>query len=311
MKYLKLIYGLLSLAAPLAAQQSSIPHTVEGDESLSYDPTYDQYYDYDQGTRSDDRWVLRAEGGYTFGKYAGFDKDYGEAGVFFAPAAFGRWQPFADVRAYLISREKFAFGTGLGLRTWNDSMSRALGANIFYDYQNAHFEPFHRVGFGLETLGSKWDMRLNGYLIVNGDTKSGRLHTFTFPGGFIETCRIKETAFSGVDAEIGISLCRRDALSLYAAGGPYYYRGCNTEAFGGYLRLQMKWMDIIRLEARVGEDNQFHTQYQGSVLLSFPLDALVGRDLSCQMDQHQILTQPVERNPLITTQQCCDRHGNW
>lgn len=311
MNYLKqiLICCVLPIAANLLAQESDetnafLPSFVEdpsicgNDENAIVAPPAEP-------------WTLRIEGGYTVGRFMGFDRNYGEAGVFIAPRTHVEWLPFVDLRGYLIDNGKRAFGVGLGLRSWDDCTNRAWGGNVFYNYQEAKFSAFQRVGLGLESLGEDFDIRVNGYLVINGETKRGKLHTFHYPGDFIETCRIKEWAYSGVDAELGGYLCCGSCFRWYAGAGPYYFRTDCQHIFGGFFRLQLFWRDHLRLEGRVSEDSEFHTQYQGKILVSFPLYSLFTHDVTYEVGKCQILSQPVWRNPMITTQKCCDKTNNW
>lgn len=307
MMYLTLICFLFSIAAPLVCQEPLETGMFVSEDFLQDDAQYDS----NVTAPPIDPWVLRFEGGYTVGKFAGFSKSYGEAGLFVAPRSSGNWLPFADVRGYLIGNGKRAYGVGFGLRRWSDWTIRAFGGNAFYNYQEGRFGAFHRIGLGFESLGDDFDIRVNGYLIVNGDMHKGRIHTFHYLAGFMETCQMKEKAVSGIDAELGGDVWQRSGFSLYCAAGPYYYQANCFRIYGGYLRGELRWWEHLKLIGCISEDNESHTQYQAKIWVSFPLDKLFTRDPSYEFGKHYILTQPVQRNPMISTQQCCNRITNW
>lgn len=259
-----------------------------------------------------DPWLVRITEGYSFGKFMGFKKNYGEIGLFFAPAALGDWQSFAEIRGYQIASHRRAVSVGVGMRLWDVNTSRVLGGNLYYDYQQASFDAFQRIGIGLESLGDRWDFRLNGYVLVNGSVKKGDLHVYHYLGGFMETCQQKQRAFRGLDAEIGYRLFDRGNFSIYSALGPYYYSFKHHEFFGGYIRLQMNWLDNFIVEARVSQDKEFHTQYQGRILIQIPFDALFTYTFDHPAtERQQLLKQPVQRNPQIPTKKSSYYKQNW
>lgn len=255
--------------------------------------------------------AYRFDAGYTFGKYAGFDKNYSEIGVFLAPAVWHNQIAFVDARGYWIQKHKRAYGVGAGTRLWSARSDRAYGVNLFYNYQETHSHHFQKVGLGVESLGEFCDLRANGYAIVNGNVKKGKLHTFDFPGGFIETVQKRQQAFSGADAEVGYHFFRCRGYEIYAAAGGYYYRSCGDHFCGGQARLKLSWRGFLNFEGRYSHDSMYDGQAQARIWLSIPLDTLFSccRHGCCL--KSLIVTQPVVRNPMITTHHCIDERGNW
>lgn len=257
-------------------------------------------------------WMMRIEEGYSIGRWIGFEKNYGEIGLFFAPTALGNWQPFTDLRGFIIENGKCAGSVGLGMRIWNASQHRVLGANLYYDIQQASFDPFQRIGIGIESLGESWDFRMNSYIVIDGTIKKGKYHIYHFLGGFVESCQVKESSFRGADAEIGRNLWRRDEFSFYCALGPYYYRTKCHEIFGGYFRFQLNWMENLIFEGLISQDREFHTQVQGKFLISLPLYHTGSRGLSARTNKpRKLLTQRIQRNRMIATQKYCEYKQNW
>lgn len=258
----------------------------------------------------DQIWISRLEGGYAVGPFMGFKKNYGEIGLFLTPPMWKNWQSITDFRSYWIDKYKWGGSFGQGFRFWNLKSARALGGIVYYDYRPGEHHSFQRMGVSLESLGTIWDFRLNGYLLINGSIKKGHLNVYRFPGGFIETCQIKEKALSSVDASIGCHVWQRKKMLLYSALGPYYLSGKHTHILGGFFSLQFDWAHHLTLEANVSYDNKFHTQFQGKVILSFALYGLLSEYLS-DIGNRQILIQRVQRNPMIITQPRYKYTQNW
>lgn len=281
------------------------------DGSLSYDPKLLEAAQAREECCSRDQWAIIVSESYTFGKFAGFNKNYAELGLFVAPPTFKSLQGFVDLQGYRIGKHRWGGTVGGGVRWWNSSTQRALGANIYYDYREASVNPFHRIGIGLEYLGDCWDFRLNGYIPANGDVQKGSLHTFTYPGGFIETCRRKQYAFSGIDGEVGVPVWCKSCFYVYSALGGYCYRtGCG-KFYGGYLRAEVNLWRYLSVEGRFSYDSRYRAQAQGVVALNVPLYDLWNCGGNQMRDCDLILTQPVYRNPMITTQNCCEYTQNW
>src|SRR5689334_4156318 len=101
----------------------------------------------------------------------GYQQGYTTLEAFFAAdPSHWKFTPFLDARGHVFDNGKWAANAGIGLRTlWAD---RAYGINAYYDYRNT--ERFHsnQVSMGLETLGARWDFRINGYLPIGAKTSS-------------------------------------------------------------------------------------------------------------------------------------------
>jgi hypothetical protein len=257
-------------------------------------------------------WTTIISESYTFGKFAGFNKNYAELDLFIAPPSIKGWQSFADLQGYRIGRHRWGVSIGGGLRWWDACHQSAWGANLYYDYREAAINDFQRLSVGLEYLSKRFDIRFNGYIPITGTVNKGSLHTFTFPGGYIETCRRKQHGFFGFDGEVGIPLGCFKCVSIYNAAGGYYYRtGKNRDQFyGGYYRLGATAWKYLSVEGRFSYDSRYHAQGQGVVALSVPLNDLWNWECS-QSCRCPLLIQPVYRNPMITTQNCCEYTQNW
>jgi hypothetical protein len=257
----------------------------------------------------------RFEVGYSWGKFIDIRREYAEIGLFLPLMLSnenGLW--FGDGRGYRFNDSKWGASGGLGYRTWlQDSI---VGANVYYDWLEGEFSRgFQRIGVGLEWLGSCWDIRVNGYIPIGKNSETGHRRVFDdFIGPFVATCRHKEIAIrEGFDAEIGFPLgCWCDDFTLYAAAGPYYYRRHlrHDNFWGGYARLELGWNSYLFFQVRTSYDRVNHSETQGQVFLRIPFDLLCG---SCGCDNPclRLLSQPVRRNGIIFTKECCVFTKNW
>lgn len=267
----------------------------------------------DTETELEQSLFVRVEGGYAFGEFIGLKHNYGELGLFSALKTNDQRYFISDIRGYLLDNGNWASSLGFGARFQNEDSARIIGANLYYDFRETRFSDFHRVGFGLESLGECFDFRINGYLPVNGNTKKSHNHRFNYGDNFLLSYQQKEYVFKGLDAEVGCYLYRLCNFSLYGAAGPYYYNHKKSdEIFGGQARVELNWKNFVGLRVSVSHDNKFHTQAQGKVMVSFPLSDLFYCGCSNILNSCQNnFIRPVERNNIMFTKHSCDYKWNW
>jgi hypothetical protein len=190
--------------------------------------------------------------------------------------------PFVDLRGHVFDDGRFATNVGLGIRALVGC--RIYGGNVYYDYRHTKQRHYNQIGLGFETLGARWDLRANGYLVV-GPKKSAfyDVHTTstsafdTFQGNYAlvrETRTSKgkvQFAMSGVNAEAAVHILKSENVDLYAAGGPYYYNYSGKQAIGGEVRLGAQIYEYVTVEAVNSYDNRFHNNAQGSIGINIPL----------------------------------------
>ncbi len=236
------------------------------------------------------------------------------------PEAWHRLTPFIDMRGHVFNDGKFASNLGVGVRYLSN---RIYGANIYYDFRQARKGIFNQIAFGLETLGTRWDFRINGYLPV------GRLKTPSFDKRYSFLCKFKEFsgnsilvdeinitrkkiefAMQGADAEVGFHLLNpRDNFDLVAAIGPYYFHGqYGKYAAGGKARLAAQINDYIAFEGNFSYDNLFRAIVQGQVTVSIPFGkkkkvfknrASTSRACDNDIAMSRRLVQPIQRDEII------------
>ncbi|MCE5318051.1 MAG: inverse autotransporter beta domain-containing protein, partial [Parachlamydia sp.] len=230
---------------------------------------------------------------------------YTSLGLFAAPTGWGNgnWKPFLDVRGHVFNNGKTAANLGGGLRYYSSCLNSVFGVNSYYDYREGPLSHYHQVGVGLEILGPCLDLRLNGYFPVGNKDGESHAHKFTFPRGQFATCRQREEALSGFDAEIGKCFnfcfprsCR--SFCFYAAIGPYFYesRSCADDIWGGQMRFIVQ-KNCLNLEVGASYDRQYHTSGYARVEISIPL-----RWPCCEQDccgDCGLIYQPVHRQEMI------------
>ncbi|MBI2742333.1 MAG: inverse autotransporter beta domain-containing protein [Chlamydiales bacterium] len=205
------------------------------------------------------------------GKGIGYKKGYTTIEGFFArDPAKGCITPFLDLRGHVFNDGRLASNAGLGIRSLLGC--RVYGVNAYYDYRKTRRQHYNQVGAGLETLGTRWDFRANGYLPV-GDKKSRQfdLGFEEFSGHEAIISRKFEFAFKEANAEIGWHFWKSKNFDLSLAAGPYYISGAfGTHSWGGKARLLGQITDYVTLEISDSYDRVFHNIFQGEIGIRIP-----------------------------------------
>jgi hypothetical protein len=206
------------------------------------------------------------------GKGIGYNEGYTSLDGFFAWDKMENFVPFFDLRGHIFNDGKMAANAGFGGRYLVHSMARSFGANIYYDYRNATHQRFNQVGAGLESLGTHWDFRINGYFPVGTRTSRFFGASFSsFKGNNLIIQRKKEFDMTGFDAEAGYHINAYKNYPIYAAAGPYYVSGkFGKNAWGGQTRLSMGWKDYIKLQGSFSYDSIFRDIWQGQIAFTVP-----------------------------------------
>lgn len=260
-------------------------------------------------------WVMRFEAAGALGQFIGQNRKYAEIGLFTGPAPCNDFFFFTDLRGYWLANDHHrknhaAASAGLGARMLDRNSQRIWGANVYYDYMEARYGGFNQIGIGLESLGTSFDFRINGYLPLKTSQKSSLDKTF-YPGGFGYLAQEKEFSYKGIDAEVGYHIWENCNFGIYGAIGPYYYHNSGLpKVYGGQFRLELSFLDYLTLEGAFSDDNHYHAQIQGKLTVSIPLDELLS--CFCGKDRcRAFFTQPVKRNGLAFFKRCCNAKWNW
>ncbi len=189
----------------------------------------------------------------------------------------GRHLTFSEAKIFSELDDRLMGGTlTLGHRWFSETGKRLMGGYVSYDYRNTGKTGFNQIGLGLESLGDKLDVRLNGYLPVGQSenrVESELTGAAQFQGNQLQLDRLQrfETALAGLDMEVSGPLMPLGADALRAGLGVYYYRGENVDGFMG-LRgtLRAKPTRNLDLQLGVQHDSQFDTRVTFGIGLTFP-----------------------------------------
>jgi trimeric autotransporter adhesin len=202
-------------------------------------------------------------------KGIGYNQGYTTLEGFFSLYnGWDNWTPFLDVRGHVFNNGNPAINAGLGMRYL--AKNRIWGVNSYYDYRNTKHRHYNQAALGLESLGSIWDFRLNGYLPVGKKQSSKYDLEFRRFEGHTAILRQKyEYALAGFNAETGAHVDCWKSFPLYFAAGPYYLTGKGNSAWGGQARASITIFNYLKLEGNTSYDNLFSWIGQGQVGLNF------------------------------------------
>ena len=259
------------------------------------------------------------------GKGIGYNQGYTTVELFFSPKnGYDSMLIFGDLRGHIFNNGKLAANAGIGMRFL--VKDRICGWNAYYDYRNTKRQHYHQIALGFESLGERWDVRINGYLPVGNkkspffdkttelDISSGSLESNThFEGhfliiggnaGIIKKRKI-EFALKSADAELGFHVTEIKNIDLYIGAGPYYLNGhFDRHAFGGKGRASAKIFQYGLAEASVSYDSIFNSIVQGQIGINIPFGKkpkTPSMNLCSNLGQRWIA--PVQRNEIIPVDQ--------
>jgi hypothetical protein len=261
----------------------------------------------------------------TLGRGIGFNTGYTTFEDFWVwQDAWNDIQPFIDLRAHYFHNAKWAVNAGIGGRYLSEKNQRIFGANIYYDYRHTkhHSNSFNQIGIGFESLGTSWDLRANGYIPLNYSKHQfvgeGKFEKFE-QHQFIISDRI-EFAMAGADAEIGALLGCLRKWDIYAAAGPYYFKGKKNDraAAGGKIRLTALTSDIVKIDLMASYDEVFKGRVNGQLSIALPIGARSTGfrsssqkcNQSCALKHVRMrIMEPVERQEIIVLDRKHQSHG--
>lgn len=205
----------------------------------------------------DDRIAVRS----LMGNGIGFDRGYSSLDLFLSGEVHPYWRLFADMRGHLFDDDRWAANGGIGVRRQGATRNLIAGANLYYDFREAHHARFHQIGGGLELLGSLWGMRLNGYLPLE------RKHCY-YRDSQDKKC---ELSLIGGNLEIDRIVWWSRNLDITAALGGYYLHGeMGKHAGGGQFRVLIHATPYLTFRGQTSYDSLFHWRGSGEIALHVP-----------------------------------------
>lgn len=209
---------------------------------------------------------------------------------------------YADLQGKTARDHAWLGGAGLGYRQVINC-SDILGAYVFVDRNiTADKNRFTVLNPGLESLGTEWDFRVNGYFPM-GSKKTFENSAFAdelgLPGIFFRRHQQFNTLFNfyeeigpGADAEIGYIFPCFHRLAIY--GGGYYYKPEDVQQLkGAEARAELPLSRYATLLVNDTYDNYNHNTFELGVRVSAG-GLTASPPTAC--DVHNRLLDPVARN---------------
>jgi len=253
----------------------------------------------------------RLDVGYSTGQLIGIRQSYSEVGLFGPIYLKDSSVSLVDFRVYRFENSQWGLSSGFSFRN-KVKNGDIVGANLYYDLLQGKFNQiFNRLGLGLEWLGERFDFRFNAYIPLGEQKHTSKKYIYTnYIGDYNAVCRENQLSISkGFEAEIGGRFWCYENFTAYGAIGPYFYSSKrNTSYFGGQARIEVCYNSIISLQIRSSYDSLNRSRTQGRIQISFPLE-IISKKLNglCK----NLFLQPIRRNGVIFTKECCDYKWNW
>ncbi len=237
----------------------------------------------------------------------GYNQGYSSLDGFFLFSNFDQWFPFFDVRAHVFNNGKPAANLGFGMRYLPDTVHAVFGINGFVDLRSTTHSSFEQMGCGIEILGSKWELRGNGYfpLFHRNHLYSEKFHKFHEHNAIFQAGH--ELAFKGLDISLGRLLLRTKHCDLSSTlGGYMFFADYSTRAAGGLFKLKSHLTKYFSLEAQGSYDNLFKGIAQIQAALTIPFGKRVKSNNKRLSQRQEIeltrrIAEEVDRFEIIVT----------
>lgn len=248
---------------------------------------------------------VQLEARHTEPRGVGYYGGYTTLEAFLIPAEpLYNFYPYLDSRTHIFNNGRKAFNTGIGARFVNND--RIYGGNIYYDYRSSPKKNFNQVAFGLETLGVRWDVYLNGYAVVGGRRSPAYNPHFAFFSGHEMIIKQKvQSALSGCDAKLRYHALKKAHYDLFFDLSPYYYTGTYAKnVVGVKAAVGGRITDYFFVEANTSYDKEYKWLGQGIFGITYPLGnknkrSVSGCDCNTAMVMRDRMVQMPSRQEII------------
>ncbi|HLA84535.1 MAG TPA: hypothetical protein VJL29_07055 [Thermoguttaceae bacterium] len=300
--------GLLFSTKPdhATAQQAVTPVPIEGSEKLPFTDMYQAAF----GSRD-----LAFRLNYDTERYGQENGQFGLGVQGHRPFDGGLWLFSAQYNLDFGRTERMGLDLGGGVRMLHPSLfgwgaTRILGAQLWYDGLETEIDNyFNQMGFSLESLGDRWDFRVNGNFPIGTQTQAGAPVPTGVVGYFgdylaeITNIPIDE-ALSVVDFEAATRVSNLDAW-LFAGG--YGLDASGDECFGAKGGVRGWIGNDAMMELAITNDEFFDTRVNFAVVWYPGRSGLFSPRSRCLEDR---LRDPVIRNDYIATRRLHEAGGN-
>ena len=237
----------------------------------------------------------------------GYDNGYTTLEGFFAPSPdTSTIMPFLDVQGHGFNNGQIATNFGVGIRKLMGC--RVFGANVYYDFRNTENSNYSQMGFGIESLGKRWDFRVNAYVPIERNIiPSGPFEFVEFSENNMMISQNYAFAMKGANANFGVHFGKNRICDFYACAGTYFYAGqIAPHIWGGKASFMVRFNKYVTLELSNSYDIMFLNRFQVQLGFSIPFGKTTHEtqvdNYSCHDTSDLLLsrmTQPVQRQEII------------
>ncbi len=207
----------------------------------------------------------------------GYDDGYSNLGILL-PFTINPDQSmlFLDLRAMVTDKGAGGVNLGAGWRAYSDAVDKIFTFAGWYDYDAGHFQDYHQLGLSAEVIGQYLTGRINGYFDINSN--QAVVSNNLSGNAFYQTNRIvldrvlrSESAYGGVDAEVGGPLPVLGKFGIDAFVGGYYYNSDSDESAAGVkFRAEANINDWWQMGVSYAKDSVFGSNAWMNVTLTIP-----------------------------------------
>jgi hypothetical protein len=213
---------------------------------------------------------------------------------------------FVDTRGTVTYSGGGASNLGVGLRRYDEMRDRVFGVNAYWDHDDGNRRNYNQLGFGIESLGRWVDFRANAVFSTGSDREIIST-TFENPvigvgptGLTVDRVDFQESAFSGLNAEIGVPTPILGRYGFETHVGGYYYQADDNEDITGVsVRNEIQISDDVRAGINVTNDDVFDTQVFATLSITIP-DGRPQRWFRPKSVKEKMSSRVERRNRIVT-----------
>lgn len=211
------------------------------------------------------------------GGQQGYDNGYTQAGVFLPYQISRNELYFIDGRGFVAGSGGAGANVGIGVRQYDPTRDSVKGISFWWDYDDGAEDTYHQLGASYSHVTRYWRFRVNGYFITSDPN---RVLSQTPTGGGISYESIfitqsvisrEETAYSGVDVELGAPMPFLGQYGFNWYGALYYNEGKgNKDGLGVRANIEAQITEDWSMGATISDDQVFGTNAQIDLQYTFP-----------------------------------------
>ena len=211
-----------------------------------------------------------------------------------------------NARLILTDNSRVGVNAGLVARQYSSGSDRIYGINGYLDSdQTAYGNRYQQATLGLESLGTNWDFRANGYFafgtsdrFLNEICVSGNPFFVGNQIAFLGQ-QLREESLMGGDFEFGVPVTPSTPWLRGYAGMYGYQSNASKEPIGVRARLEAWVSDDLSIGVNVTDDRQFGTNV--NAVVDFRFSGFKPTRYFPQWTTRDRMLMPVQRNWRVAT----------